>query len=51
METHPNGEAIYAALGAPGVPVLLVDDQTIVGMNVRGWIAALAEPDAAASRP
>ncbi len=33
--------AAYTALGAPGVPILVVDGTPIFGMNVRGWIEAL----------
>ena len=35
---------MYQALGAPGVPVLLVDGEAVYGMNVRGWIRALTGP-------
>lgn len=42
VETHPKGQSLYGALGAPGVPVLVVDGEPIVGMDVRGWIRALA---------
>lgn len=41
VEREKRGRDLYQSLGAPGVPVLLVDREPIFGMDVRGWIRAL----------
>lgn len=41
VERNARGRDLYQNLGAPGVPILLVDDKPIFGMDVRAWIRSL----------
>ena len=41
VENDPDGHRRYLALGSPGVPILVIDEETIVGIDVRAWVRAL----------